>query len=49
MFLFIPVLWPCVCSTVYQSVTSECSIEMAGQIEVVFGKESSFDLFDTRL
>ena len=35
-------IWPGVCLSV--SITSRCSIELTGRIELAFGTEASFDL-----
>ena len=43
------VLAMALCLSVRLSVTSRCSIEMSGRIELVFGKEPSLDLAYTVL
>ena len=35
---------PCVCLSLCLSVTSQCSVKMAGRIELVFGMRASFEL-----
>ena len=38
-----PVLAMALCLSVCMSVTSRCSVEVVGWIELVFGMEASFD------